>query len=346
MSLLNRCEMKSRKKRILTRVVATTVNYATAHGLSMAQITQATGITRTDLIDQDSRIEEESLRALWSLIGSSHKGISKGIHMANALSPSVLGPVEYLVRYAGSLEMAMDALVRYGRVLADRIQFTRVDGSSSCGLKMWHPLDEMDCGQPAEAGLASLFHLIHECANENIAIGVDLAHAPLGSPSAYEDFFKVPVRFEQDSNAIYFRREGLEVEMVDADSQLFQYVQSNLQLMEDRWLLPGERHAISCIYEAVRINAESARFSAEELAITLGVNLRKLQRIVEKEGLTVSNILRDARLSIAKRLLRDGNHNVEDIAAAAGYSDSRAFRRAFKRWTGQSPTEYRTAHRE
>ncbi|MEL6109435.1 MAG: AraC family transcriptional regulator ligand-binding domain-containing protein [Planctomycetota bacterium] len=333
--------MKSKDPKVLTRFAAAIVNYAVGLGISMETISRETGIKRIALIDQESRIPDTTIPKLWRLISQSKGNASNSIHMALATAPSILGPCEHLLRYSQTFRHGLDAAVRFGKVVADRAELTVTDFDMSVGIEFWHPLDELDGGYGGELGIAMFARLAEECLEDNYLLGVDFAHSPLGELSSYEKFFGVPIRFNESRSRLLYRRDSLNRSMKDADAHLFEYVKTNIELLEDRWLIPGDRDMISQIYEAVRINAELGKFSVEELAITLGVSLRKLQREAKAHDLTVSSILDDAREVLAREMLADPQLKIDDIAAALDYSDARAFRRAFTRWTGETPAAFR-----
>nr|WP_256433565.1 helix-turn-helix transcriptional regulator [Myxococcus sp. CA040A] len=73
----------------------------------------------------------------------------------------------------------------------------------------------------------------------------------------------------------------------------------------------------------------------------MGMSPRGLQRRLKAEGRTFREVTEDIRLEKARRLLADDSLNVAGIAERVGYSDARALRRAFQRWTGMSPGRYR-----
>lgn len=59
-------------------------------------------------------------------------------------------------------------------------------------------------------------------------------------------------------------------------------------------------------------------------------------------GWIFRQLLREVRIELAQRYIRDGRYNVADIAYMSGYGDSAAFTRAFRDWVGAAPTVYRT----
>jgi AraC-like DNA-binding protein len=77
------------------------------------------------------------------------------------------------------------------------------------------------------------------------------------------------------------------------------------------------------------------------VAEIVGMSERTLQRRLAKSGSTYSDIVQDARFSIASDLMADSDLNIADIAFAAGYGNAPHFSRAFKRLTGMTPREYR-----
>ena len=79
----------------------------------------------------------------------------------------------------------------------------------------------------------------------------------------------------------------------------------------------------------------------ETLAEIAGLSVRSLQRRLAKNGLSYSEIVDQARYQAATRLIADADNRVTDIAMDLGYSDSAHFTRAFKRWAGIPPREYR-----
>jgi AraC-like DNA-binding protein len=79
----------------------------------------------------------------------------------------------------------------------------------------------------------------------------------------------------------------------------------------------------------------------ESVARATRCGVRTLQRRLQEAGLTYSGLLDAVRLEIAARMLEDAENKVRDIAFDLGYSDQANFTRAFRRWAGAPPSEYR-----
>ena len=78
------------------------------------------------------------------------------------------------------------------------------------------------------------------------------------------------------------------------------------------------------------------------MAEITGLSVRSLQRRLAQHGLSHLQIIAQARYEAATRLLEDPDIRITDIGYELGYADSTHFARAFKRWAGVSPRQYRS----
>ena len=81
------------------------------------------------------------------------------------------------------------------------------------------------------------------------------------------------------------------------------------------------------------------------VAKRLAMSERTLQRRLADRDLSFKAIVETTQKQLAENLLRHGRYSLADVAYLTGFSEQSAFNRAFKRWTDQTPTEFRT-HRQ
>lgn len=79
----------------------------------------------------------------------------------------------------------------------------------------------------------------------------------------------------------------------------------------------------------------------EEVATLVGMGAQSLRRKLRQEGSSYRAIMENIRRDIAIEKLVRGNYSVAELAEILGYSETRAFTRAFNQWTGMSPIQYR-----
>lgn len=76
----------------------------------------------------------------------------------------------------------------------------------------------------------------------------------------------------------------------------------------------------------------------------MGTSVRTLQRRLTTSGVTYSQIVQNVRCAAARRMLADRQPSICEIARMLGYSDPAHFTRAFLRWTGVTPRQFRSRH--
>ncbi|MCK7555047.1 AraC family transcriptional regulator [Chitinophaga sedimenti] len=81
--------------------------------------------------------------------------------------------------------------------------------------------------------------------------------------------------------------------------------------------------------------------SLETVAGNFCMSARTLQRKLKEEGVSFLDILEEVRKSLAVRYIQNDAFTVKEISQVLGYAEPAGFVRAFKRWTGQTPTDYR-----
>ena len=78
----------------------------------------------------------------------------------------------------------------------------------------------------------------------------------------------------------------------------------------------------------------------------LGISVRNLQRRLKALGTTYQNLLDEGRQALAMKVIREGDMPLYEVAYLVGYTEPSAFYKAFKRWTGSTPGDYRQAYQE
>ena len=83
--------------------------------------------------------------------------------------------------------------------------------------------------------------------------------------------------------------------------------------------------------------SSDAHLAAERM----GISVRTLQRWLRAAGLTYAGVAREARCAVARQMLEESERKIYEVAVALGYSDPAHFTRAFQRWTGLTPRDFR-----
>ncbi|MEL6337736.1 MAG: helix-turn-helix domain-containing protein, partial [Pseudomonadota bacterium] len=96
---------------------------------------------------------------------------------------------------------------------------------------------------------------------------------------------------------------------------------------------------------AIADGGASGDYRVSAAVIRADMSPRAAQRVAARAGTSLQDMIEEARRANAEAFLSDPTITIETVATMLGYSDDRAFRRAFKRWTGTSPSDYRATYR-
>jgi len=155
----------------------------------------------------------------------------------------------------------------------------------------------------------------------------------------YRSHFRCELVFDSPHASIVLRREDLDSPIAGADADRFRALEVAASEQLDSNLLP-------LLYRSLRGLLVAGEPKAARLAQQFGMHERTLERRLRARGTSFRAILDQVRNDVARALLIDTNLTMDRIGLALGYSEVAAFSRAFRRWSGMSPSDWRTAHRD
>ncbi len=194
--------------------------------------------------------------------------------------------------------------------------------------------------QDAELSLGMFFNVFREC--YGAAWAPEEVHFEHPKPldwKEHERAFDAPVYFNQPTNALLFRREALAGRMPNSDRRLLSLVQTCLTALGLNQLAP--QSLIDRLRNQVRVKLPEGYPALETIAEELGQPVSAVQRTLSFEGLTYKDLVETTRQDLAQLYLKQVHMPLSEIAFLLGYSELSAFSRAFRRWTGVSPRDYR-----
>ncbi|MGY8625816.1 AraC family transcriptional regulator [Chromobacterium violaceum] len=167
---------------------------------------------------------------------------------------------------------------------------------------------------------------------------VDLVQAMPAHQALYRQFYDCPVRFAAGSNLLVFDAHWLGARLPGYDRIASQMLRRQLDGLLQ--LSPGRHQLIETVSNHIRYASVQG---ADQLAVASMVNVspRSLRRKLEQQGTHYRHLRDTTRYQTACQLLDNTTLSLAAIAEQLGYADARSFRRAFKRWSGMLPSEYR-----
>ena len=167
---------------------------------------------------------------------------------------------------------------------------------------------------------------------------VELAFAEPPYGSAYAELLGCPVVFGAARNRICFHSDNLGISLPRADTLSFQICgELCATMLKEMKMITGPARDVRNLI----MRTPGSFPSLQEVAGQLFTTPRTLRRRLTEQGTSYQQILNDVRKSLAVRFLRETRLSMDEIAERVGFSDSRNFRHAFKKWTDATPSSYR-----
>lgn len=173
---------------------------------------------------------------------------------------------------------------------------------------------------------------------------VTFRHSAADDISALERHFGCPIDFESDSNSMFFEIGLLDVETMGTDEQVANIVYSYLEAEIEK--LSQDMTMEELVETAVLQLLPSGHCGFDLVSKAVGVHPKNLQRKLRDEGTSFSAILERKRMETAVQLLTETKMPANRIGQSCGYSSATAFNLAFKKWSGQTPSAYRSAQQK
>ncbi len=295
------------------------------------------GLMRTS----GGRYKIDNIDKLWRKASEIIDDPCFGLKAAEVWHPSNFGALGYAMLASNTLRTSLERLVRYHGFLSDE-DFMKLDETEE-GLRLTLVLSHrnVDKSEQNDAALAVTLSMCRMNYIENLApVSVTLAHPKPACSPGYFEYYRCPVLFEAPSYGFTLPIEAVDKILPGSNPQL---AELNDQVMIQYLANLDRDHITQKVIAAIIDQLPSGGVTDETVARKLFMSSRKLQRQLQRAGTTFNALLNEIRRELARKYLREEDTSITEIAFLLGFSESSAFSRAFKRWTGVSPFNYRKA---
>ncbi|MEM6295342.1 MAG: AraC family transcriptional regulator ligand-binding domain-containing protein [Myxococcota bacterium] len=329
---------------MLATLMAAAAGYAVKRGLPLDGVAGAAGLPPHALIAGPERVPEDAVSRILELLQTRFPDDAVGLELAASAPLSFMGPLEPIARQVPDVRAGIETFVHFRSVLSTSFELEFVEADAGPMLRFDHPNDRTFGPQGAEMGLAMGARAITEVLGAAGALrAVWFAHAPAAPIERYAEHFSAPTSFREPCNALLFHADRLGEPVDPAAGARFRVLHAHLELVRQQLEHDETPAELRRMRDVAARNAARGEYGAEALARSLGMSLRTLQRRVTEQGTSVSALVDGVRAVMARQLLADLDLSLYEVTIALGYTSESAFRRAFRRWMGQSPAAYRRA---
>ena len=266
-----------------------------------------------------------------------------GLHVAQAFKRGTYGLVEYIARASPTLRETFHRLARYMALLNDRMVASFEEDASMGTFTYGVPGEPLSYGRHAnEFGLALFVHVGRQLTGQPWnPLAVTFAHPAPPDFAPLTAHFGVTPSFGGGMNVLTLAASTLDRSVTSGDPVLLSVLERAAGTPPPREAEPALPDFVQRVHEAIRSSLRDGAPKMEALAKQLHVSARTLQRRLAEHRTTFQDAVDAVRCERARQYLRDPHLGVSEVAFLLGYSDLSTFDRAFKRWTGKTPREFR-----
>ena len=316
-----------------------------ARQLDANAIFREAGLNPAKLGNAVARFPVVNMIQLWNLSQQASGDDGFGVTTGQRWNATTFHALGFAWLASNTLGEALHRMARYGAFLNDGLEYSLVSEQIHYRFRISRnqdilPDDRFERSDTsADAGVVALLKMCRQLLGESFSpIEITCGHPPNGGTLLLEQVARCPIRFDGNYIEVVFDRQDIERKLSSGNDELTHaHEQIILKHMTDL-----QRDKLSAkVQLAILEQLPSGNVKETDIASELGLSSRTMQRRLLEEGVNFQGLLQTSRQKLADQYIRDENLSISEIAYLLGFSEQANFTRAFKRWTGRSPTQYR-----
>jgi AraC-like DNA-binding protein len=312
-------------------------------GVPVAPLLKRVGLTPELIAEPQERLSVRSQIALLDEAAIALEDDCLGFTLARDHDPREIGLLYYVMASSRTLGEALKRLARYSRVTNEALVFGYREGNRLILNLGYAGVPRHSDRHQIEFCMFAALRLCRMLTGQNLVPQhFSISHHRSEAIPEMARLVGTNVEFGADRDEFALNADARELPLVHADPFL-----NNLLLKYCETALADRRadknQLRTRVENAIASVLPHGRVLVEDVARSLGMSERTLARKLSDEGLNFTEILQELRRDLATRYLDDRKLHVSKIAWLLGFNEVSAFTHAFKRWTGKTPSEMRTA---
>ncbi len=326
----------------ITSWALTIVRAAESYGIERDTLLERAGLEPALLNDPQGRYPVAGMARLWTAAIEAANDPAFGLVVARFWHPTTFNALGFAWMASDTLEQAFYRLRRYFRLVTTGAVVRFVEQPDSCQFVLT-PAPGLAVVKPpiADAAAATIHHMCRLLYGEQFALQkLELIRPKPVSMEPYEGTFACPIAFSRPEIVLHLNRSMVQKPLPTANIAL---AHANDRLVTE-YLAQIDKHDLPSQVKTKLIDMlPSGEIQEEQVAQALNLSLRSLQRRLNEHRLTFRMLLNDTRRELALVYVRSPRMSLAEVSYLLGFSEPGNFTRAFRRWTGATPTEYRMA---
>lgn len=309
------------------------------HGLDTSGFLAAAGLRQEVVDNPETRLNLEQVEAVWRTACELCPDPCLALHAAESVQFGSYGAVDFICQAAPTVGEAMRRLCSYYPLINNCVILAAEKGKHECALYLGshvgEPLPPM-----IDFVLATIVLHTRRCWRMDWVPGrVEFPYPKPNDTEEYKRIFRCSLTFSRPAAKLVIPRGLWESPVPTSDPTLLKVLEE--QAVTLLALHPPPQDTEAGVRTLLGSKLRDGESRLQSVAEELGYSPRNLQRHLKAIDRSFSQVLDELRAQTAKYYLRDPEVPIGDVAGKVGYLEASSFTRAFKRWTGSTPREYR-----
>ncbi len=309
-------------------------------GIDVPRLVAEVGIDPRVLDDPDERVPAERMFRLLEHAARLTGDDALGLHAAEAIPFGAFAVLDYVAASSRNVGEGLERIARYYSLVHNRAELDlKVSGGEA---RLTHRMHV-----PVVAPRLAVEFMFATIALRGRSLTgrpwpirhVRLVHEAPVHTAEHARVFGAPVLFAQFVNEMAFDARFLEHPLVAADDALSATMDRYAKSLMAR--LPVQRDPLEDVRRAVASTIRGRDASVSATARALCVSVRTMQRRLRDMGTSHQEVVDDVRRDLATSYLGEADLAIGEVAYLLGFAEPSTFHRAFKKWTGTTPGEFR-----
>jgi len=292
--------------------------------------------------DHDKRIPYARLIELYQAAANQTGDKALGLHVAEYVNPGMFDVIGYAAMYSATLGAALERVSRYYGIWTDGSAYSfRISGSRvHIRFEYLASVHSDNTTQECDSSMATPVCLGRKLtATDWTPLEVRFQHKRPPTIIEYERVFGSAVKFNQPHNELVVDRCLFDQPISNSDPWLCALLDRHAAEMlrnssSPAWLIQDVKRLLAASFH-------KGTPGLKGIAKELGMSQRTLQRRLSEYGVSHQGLLDEVRRDLSRHYLLESEMALGEVAYLLGFSEVSAFHRAFKRWTGLTPKDYR-----
>lgn len=315
------------------------LEYLQAQGISADTLFANLPLSKQILEDRHNRITVgewlDTFERAQLLTNDPHLGLNLG----KAIKPGSFGLLGYLAMNCPDLRSVLERIPRYTRLVGETGRVEMVDHGEVVEMRWVADMTPYP-QQLAIWNLTAWMSFGRWITSQHIeADEVWLVGDPDDMANDLAEFTGGTVHYNKPFAALLLGKDIMKCSVLQADEELRRMLddQAQRQLRDVNGSLEFTRFVENALLESLK----KGEVGLPLLASRLGMSPRSLQRRLRDLGSSYQEVLDETRRNLAMEYIRDARLSLLEISQQLGFAEQSSFNRAFRRWTGDTPSNYR-----